>query len=41
MFTPHIANAELWETSGHLDFYADNMYPPMEIDDGTSTTRSR
>ena len=22
----------LWETSGHLDFYADSMYPPMEMD---------
>ena len=34
-FTPHLANARLFETSGHLDFYADGMYPPMEMDNGT------
>ena len=34
-YTPHIANAELFNTSGHLDFYADGMYPPMEMDNGT------
>ena len=32
VFSPHIAKSELWETSGHLDFYADGMYPPMELD---------
>ncbi|NNL68833.1 MAG: threonine--tRNA ligase [Acidimicrobiia bacterium] len=32
--TPHVAKANLWETSGHLDFYADGMYPPMELDNG-------
>ena len=30
--TPHIARSELWETSGHLDFYQESMYPPMELD---------
>lgn len=35
VFTPHLANAKLFETSGHLDFYADGMYPPMEMDNGT------
>jgi threonyl-tRNA synthetase len=30
--TPHVARAELWETSGHLDYYAENMYPGMELD---------
>ncbi len=30
--SPHIAKSVLWETSGHLDFYADGMYPPMEMD---------
>ncbi len=30
--SPHIAKSVLWETSGHLDFYADSMYPPMEMD---------
>jgi len=33
--TPHIAKKELFETSGHLPYYADSMYPPMEMDDGT------
>ena len=31
-YSPHIAKSVLWETSGHLDFYADGMYPPMEMD---------
>jgi threonyl-tRNA synthetase len=30
--TPHIGRAELWHTSGHLGFYKDNMYAPMEIE---------
>jgi len=34
--SPHVAKAQLWETSGHLDFYADNMYPPLELDHGDS-----
>ncbi|MDH3299841.1 MAG: threonine--tRNA ligase [Acidimicrobiia bacterium] len=34
-YTPHLANARLFEQSGHLDFYADSMYPPMEMDNGT------
>ncbi len=32
VYSPHIAKSVLWETSGHLDFYADSMYPPMEMD---------
>jgi threonyl-tRNA synthetase len=32
--TPHIARSILWETSGHLEKYAENMYPPMESDTG-------
>jgi len=35
VFTPHLANANLFQTSGHLDFYKDAMYPPMEMDNGT------
>jgi threonyl-tRNA synthetase len=35
VYSPHIAKAQLWETSGHLGFYADAMYPPMEMDNGT------
>jgi threonyl-tRNA synthetase len=32
--TPHIARSVLWETSGHLEKYAENMYPPMQSDTG-------
>jgi threonyl-tRNA synthetase len=35
VFTPHLANANLFETSGHLGWYKDGMYPPMEMDNGT------
>jgi threonyl-tRNA synthetase len=35
VFTPHLANGRLFETSGHLQWYADGMYPPMEMDNGT------
>ncbi len=34
VFSPHLAKADLWETSGHLSFYAENMYPGMEMDGG-------
>jgi threonyl-tRNA synthetase len=33
-YTPHLANSRLFEKSGHLDFYKDGMYPPMEMDNG-------
>ena len=33
LYTPHIGRSQLWETSGHLDFYKDGMYAPMEIDE--------
>jgi threonyl-tRNA synthetase len=33
LYTPHIGRAHLWETSGHLGFYKQNMYSPMEIDE--------
>jgi threonyl-tRNA synthetase len=32
VMTPHIGRATLWETSGHLDFYKENMYAPIEIE---------
>jgi len=32
--TPHITKAGLFETSGHLDWFADGMFPPMELDGG-------
>src|SRR6202012_2348095 len=33
VYTPHIMRRELWKISGHEDVYAENMYPPMELDD--------
>jgi threonyl-tRNA synthetase len=33
LYTPHIARLDLWQTSGHLDFYSENMYSSMEIDE--------
>ncbi len=33
LYSPHIGRAGLWETSGHLGFYSENMYAPMVIDD--------
>jgi len=33
VYTPHIGKADLWEKSGHLGFYAENMYAPIEIED--------
>ena len=35
VYTPHLTKQQLFETSGHLDWYADGMYPPMEMDNGT------
>ena len=32
LYTPHIAKLNLWQISGHLDFYRENMYSPMEIE---------
>ena len=33
LYTPHIGRSQLWETSGHLGFYKESMYSPMDIDD--------
>jgi threonyl-tRNA synthetase len=33
LYTPHIGLSKLWETSGHLGFYKENMYSPMTIDE--------
>ncbi len=33
VYTPHVGKSWLWETSGHLDFYNENMYSAMEIDE--------
>jgi threonyl-tRNA synthetase len=35
VYSPHITKSKLFEISGHLDWYADSMYPPMELDGGT------
>lgn len=32
LYTPHIARLNLWQKSGHLEFYRDNMYSPIDID---------
>ncbi|MEW6108700.1 MAG: threonine--tRNA ligase [Nitrospirota bacterium] len=32
LYSPHIAKLELWKRSGHLDYYRENMYSPMEIE---------
>ncbi|GMY09710.1 threonine--tRNA ligase, chloroplastic/mitochondrial 2-like [Fagus crenata] len=33
LYTPHVAKADLWKISGHLDFYRENMYDQMNIED--------
>ena len=35
VWTPHIAKASLYETSGHLEWYSEGMYPPMEMEGAT------
>ena len=32
VYTPHLAKASIWERSGHLDFYRESMYPPMQAE---------
>lgn len=32
VFSPHIGKEDLWQTSGHLDFFAENMYPSMQYE---------
>ncbi|MGD9796815.1 MAG: threonine--tRNA ligase [Acidimicrobiia bacterium] len=34
VYTPHITKEGLFQTSGHLDWFADGMYPPMQLDQG-------
>ncbi|SIR87056.1 threonine--tRNA ligase [Williamsia sterculiae] len=33
VYTPHATKAELFQLSGHLDWYSDGMYPPMQLDE--------
>ena len=35
VYSPHISKRQLFDTSGHLQWYADGMFPPMELDGGT------
>ena len=32
VYSPHLGRAQLWQTSGHLDFYAESMYPAIEVE---------
>jgi threonyl-tRNA synthetase len=32
VYTPHMAKLDLWKTSGHVDFYSENMFSPMEVE---------
>ncbi len=34
LFTPHVGRAQLWQTSGHLGFYKDGMFPNMNVTEG-------
>ncbi len=40
VYSPHISKSVLFETSGHLDWFADGMYPPMHVDEETSADGS-
>ena len=33
VYTPHVARRQLWQTSGHEGYYAENMFDVMELDD--------
>ncbi|MDA3860426.1 MAG: threonine--tRNA ligase [Melioribacteraceae bacterium] len=33
LYSPHVGKSHLWETSGHLDHFKENMFAPMKIDD--------
>ncbi|MCB1198548.1 MAG: threonine--tRNA ligase, partial [Deltaproteobacteria bacterium] len=33
VYSPHVARLKLWETSGHANFYAENMYSPIDVDE--------
>ncbi len=34
VYSPHVARLELWKTSGHVDYYKENMFAPMSVDAG-------
>ena len=33
VYTPHVARVDLWKTSGHLNFYQENMFTPIQLED--------
>ena len=33
LYSPHVAKQELWQTSGHSDFYSENMYQPIKVEE--------
>ncbi len=33
LYSPHVAKQELWKTSGHSDFYSENMYQPIKVEE--------
>jgi len=35
IYTPHVGKSNLWETSGHLSFYKDGMFPVMKVQEGS------
>jgi threonyl-tRNA synthetase len=39
VYTPHVAKLDMWKTSGHFDFYAENMFDQMQIEDETYQLR--
>ncbi|MEE2975059.1 MAG: threonine--tRNA ligase [Thermodesulfobacteriota bacterium] len=39
VYTPHLAKADIWETSGHSEFYKENMFSEMEIDKNRYQTK--
>jgi len=38
LYTPHVAKAEMWKTSGHLDFYAENMFDRIKVCPSSEST---
>jgi threonyl-tRNA synthetase len=41
LFTPHVGRAQLWQTSGHLGFYKESMFPAMDVREGEGDDAAR
>lgn len=39
IYSPHIARTDIWKTSGHLNFYSEYMYPPMQLENESYTLK--